>query len=351
MTEPDVLVIDGSSGEGGGQIIRSCLSLAMVLQRPVQITQIRAKRSRPGLQRQHLTAVRAAAEICRAQVQGAALGSSVLSFRPGEVRGGDYSFDIGSAGSTTLVLQTLLPPLMLAAHRSRIQLEGGTHNPLAPPFDFLERTFLPLVNRMGPTVSARLERYGFYPAGRGRMVVEIDPSQVLTGLELLERSPIIGRQVIARVANLPHHIAQRECDTIRQASGWAERCFRTDVLIDVQGPGNIVSIDLQSRELTEVFSAIGEKGVPAERVAQRAFQLAQDYEAAQVPVGEWLADQLILPCGLAAHQGSPAAFRTHALSGHATTHVELLSRFLNVQIGVESATENGVTVRFLSRER
>jgi RNA 3'-terminal phosphate cyclase (ATP) len=163
-----MLTIDGAMGEGGGQILRSSLALSIITGTAITIENIRAKRDKPGLRRQHLTAVLAAAEICEAKVEGAHVGSGNLTFAPSKLKPGDYHFDIGSAGSTTLVVQTVLPPLVLASEPSRLLLKGGTHNVHAPPFDYLERVFVPLINRMGPHVHVQLERYGFFPAGGGR---------------------------------------------------------------------------------------------------------------------------------------------------------------------------------------
>src|SRR5262245_17441877 len=182
-----VLHIDGSHGEGGGQIVRTSLALAIVTGRSVAIDNIRAGRKEPGLKRQHLTAVNAAAEICGGRVTGAAVGSRAVTLEPGPVRPGNYRFNVGSAGSATLVLQTVLPALLIADGPSSLMLEGGTHNPWSPPFDFLQRVYLPLVERMGPRVIARLERPGFYPKGGGRFLVSVQPSAVLRGFDLLER--------------------------------------------------------------------------------------------------------------------------------------------------------------------
>ena len=182
-----MLTIDGSQGEGGGQILRTSLALAAVTGTPFSIEKIRAGREKPGLLRQHLTAVKAAAEICAASVAGAEMGSSALTFRPGPAKAGEYAFSVGTAGSATLVLQTVLPALMIASAPSSLVLEGGTHNPGAPPFEFLEKCLLPLLNRMGPTIVAKLERPGFYPAGGGRFTVEISPVPALQQLEMVER--------------------------------------------------------------------------------------------------------------------------------------------------------------------
>src|SRR3954451_14429588 len=168
-----MLTIDGSQGEGGGQILRTSLGLSMLAGKPFRITRIRANRDKPGLMRQHLTAVLSAAKICAADVDGAAVGSSQLTFQPGPVTHGEYTFAISTAGSSTLVFQTVLPALLTAAGPSTLHLEGGTHNIYAPPLDFLQKSFLAIVNRMGPTVSIAVDRLGFYPAGGGRWTAAI----------------------------------------------------------------------------------------------------------------------------------------------------------------------------------
>ena len=170
-----MLTIDGSRGEGGGQILRTSLGLSLVTGRAFRIVRIRAGRAKPGLRHQHRTAVQAAARVGNAEVEGAEVGSMELTFVPGAVAAGEYEFSVGTAGSAALVLQAVLPALLTASQPSRLKLEGGTHNPFAPPFDFLAKTFLPIVNRMGPRVTAELERPGFYPAGGGEMRLTIEP--------------------------------------------------------------------------------------------------------------------------------------------------------------------------------
>jgi RNA 3'-terminal phosphate cyclase (ATP) len=341
-----MLTIDGSFGEGGGQIIRSSLALALVTGRPFTIAKIRAGRKKPGLQRQHLTAVTAAARISGAEVEGAELGSACLVFVPGEVRPGDYRFSVGTAGSTTLVLQTILPALLIAKGESHVTLEGGTHNPLAPPFDFLAKTFLPLVNRLGPTVTATLERPGFHPAGGGCMTVHLSPAEQLGNLELLDRGPIASRRIRALVANLPRHIAERECRTAARKLAWDDSCCSVEEIKGSRGPGNVVLVEVASRHVTAVFAAFGQRGVKAEDVATQAAKAAQRYLEADVPVGEYLADQLQLPLGIAAHLGGgPSAYRTLRLSPHSTTHIELLGQFLGVVIDVEQCGGDECVVR------
>jgi len=331
-----MITIDGSSGEGGGQILRTSLALALVTGRAFSMERIRANRSRPGLQRQHLTAVQAAAEVGQAEVEGAALQSRQITFVPRTVRPGDYHFRVGSAGSATLVLQTVLPALLLAEGPSQLVLEGGTHNLYAPPFDFLHRAFLPLLNRMGPRVEATLERPGFYPAGGGCMRVVVEPRPTLQPIELLDRGKIVRRRVRGIVSRLPRHIAEREVDTAMRKLSWPGDCGSVEE-VDSPGPGNAVIVEVQCEHVTEVFTGFGQRGVPAETVAQRTLDRAQHYLDAGVPVGEHLADQLLLPLGIGAHQGTGGgAFRTLPLSSHSLTHIQVLKRFLDVNITLET---------------
>ncbi|MCK6460252.1 MAG: RNA 3'-terminal phosphate cyclase [Planctomycetes bacterium] len=316
------LRIDGAEGEGGGQVVRTALGLSLLTGRRIRLVNIRARRERPGLLRQHLTAVEAAARIGGARVEGARLGSAELDFAPHGVRPGDYSFDVGSAGSVTLVLQTVLPALLSADAPSRLTLLGGTHNPLAPPFDFLARAFLPAIARMGARVRLELVRHGFFPAGGGEIRAEVDPSP-LAPLHLLQRGEVLRRRAEAVVSNLPLSIAERELRTV----GWEDAAARP---VESAGPGNVVMLVAESEHATELVTGFGRKGVPAERVAERALAEMERYLAADVPVGEHLADQLLVPMALAGGGG----FRTLPLSSHATTNAALIERFLPVRFAV-----------------
>jgi RNA 3'-terminal phosphate cyclase (ATP) len=331
-----VLVLDGSEGEGGGQILRSALALSLLTGTPFRIDNIRAGRPRPGLMRQHLTAVEAAAAIGGAEVSGAEIGARSLFFRPGKVRGGDHRFSVGTAGSTTLVLQTVLPALLTAAEPSSLLLEGGTHNPASPPFDFLVRSFLPLVKRMGPEVTATLERPGFYPAGGGRLRVRVTPAR-LRPLELEERGAIVSRKARALLSNLPRSIGERELLRLRERLGWDDRAFAIE-MVDAAGPGNVALVELEAEQVTEVFVGFGEKGVRAEMVADRAADEVDAYLATDAPVGPHLADQLILPLALAG-----GSFRTVAPTEHTRTQLAVVQRFLEVKVAL---TERGGTWRF-----
>ncbi len=296
--------------------------------------------------RQHLTAVLAAAEVGGAEVEGAALGSRQVVFRPGPIRSGNYAFRVGTAGSATLVLQTVLPALLLAEGASNLVLEGGTHNPMAPPVDFLEKAYLPLLNRLGPRVEVQLVRPGFYPAGGGKFSVRVQPAKQLGRLKLPDRGAILARRVRAMVANLPRHIAERECRTITRETGWDEASLTIDEVKGSHGPGNAVIIELEAEHLTEVFTAFGQLGVRAEDVAQEALRQAEEYLAAGVPVGRYLADQLMLPLGIGAPLGSGGGvFRTMDLSLHATTHLDILRRFLEIHVQVDREDDGKCLVR------
>jgi RNA 3'-terminal phosphate cyclase (ATP) len=330
-----MLTIDGSYGEGGGQILRTALALSLVTAKPFRIENIRAGRKNPGLLRQHLTAVNAATEISRAEVTGAAIGSRELTFAPGSVVSGNYAFAVGTAGSTTLVLQTVLPALLIASGKSKLILEGGTHNPFAPPFDFLEKSFLPLINRMGPRVTAELERPGFYPAGGGRMSVTIEPATRLDRLDLPARGEVLARRARAVVANLPISIAERELKVIARKLSWPREFTTAESIERSPGPGNVVIIELECEQVTEVFTGFGERSLRSEAVAEKAAQQARRYIGSEAAVGEYLADQLLIPMSMA----GGGSFTTLPLSRHATTNIEVIGRFLEVRIEASQSAD------------
>ena len=319
--------IDGSMGEGGGQILRSSLSLSLVTGKPFCIENIRSKRERSGLLRQHLTGVLAAAEIGEAQVEGARLGSTELNFIPGTIRAGAHRFSVGTAGSGTLVFQTILPALMTASATSEITIEGGTHNQQAPPFDFLQKTFLPILSRMGPNVEVRLERYGFYPAGGGRFTAAIQPCAKLAQIELVERGEIFGRAVNAIVANLPRKIAEREIATALRLLNWDESSAEIIATQNSAGPGNIVQISVASPAVTELFSGFGRLATSAEAVASEAARAARKYLACRAVASEHLTDQLLLPFALA----GGGTFSAERLNSHARTNMQVISTFLPIE--------------------
>jgi RNA 3'-terminal phosphate cyclase (ATP) len=334
-----MITIDGSQGEGGGQILRSALALSLVTGRAFRITRIRAGRKNPGLMRQHLTAVTAAAAVGQAEVRGAELGSAELIFDPGAVRPGDYQFAVGTAGSATLVLQTLLPPLLKSDAVSRIVVEGGTHNMHAPPFDFLAKTFVPIVNRLGSSLEVTLTRPGFYPVGGGEVVATVTPGGEGGALELIERGACRGRRARALVARLPASIAERELRVVGQRLSWPAEHLHVEEISDSRGPGNVVMIELEYEHVTEVFTGFGARGVRAEAVAESAIDQAQRYLNSSAPVGGHLADQLLLPLAL----GRGGTFRATDLTEHTKTNIAVLRTFLDG--GVETEREQAGTWR------
>jgi RNA 3'-terminal phosphate cyclase (ATP) len=323
-----MITIDGSKGEGGGQVLRSALAMSLATGTPFRIEKIRAGRRKPGLMRQHLTAVQAAAAVGRARVEGAGTGSPELTFEPRGLDPGDYAFSVGTAGSATLVLQTILPPLLRASGPSTITLEGGTHNPMAPPFDFLERAFLPIVNALGPRVTVSLERAGFYPAGGGRFVATIEPAAI-GALMLCDRGEIHTRRVRGVVSNLPRTIAEREVRTAIELLNWSAEAADISS-VPGPGPGNVLVVEIASEHAAEVCTSFGEPGVTSESVARRAVDEARRYLTASVPVGCHLADQLLPIIAL----GKGGVFRTVALSQHARTNADVIRQFVDARIEV-----------------
>lgn len=334
----DTIELDGSQGEGGGQILRTALTLSMITGIPFRIEHIRARRRKPGLLRQHLTAVNAAAEICGAQVKGAAPGSLSLSFTPGKIRGGDYRYAIGTAGSCTLVLQTVLPALWFADAPSTVKVSGGTHNSAAPPADFLQQVWLPLMRRMGVEMDLTLVRHGFYPAGGGELRATVRPVAALAPLHLIERGELEAARATAIFAGVPADVGKRELATLAEQAqsqiGEIEPELRG--LSAREGPGNALLLALRYAGLTELFTVFGEKGLPAEIVARNLAKEALLFHRSGAAVGEHLADQLLLPMALA----GGGSFSTSVLSSHLQTNIDVIRKFLPVDFLV--AAEEGV---------
>lgn len=320
-----MLEIDASMGEGGGQIVRTCLSLSMCTGTPIRLRNVRARRQNPGLRAQHLAAVRASAAICAAQVEGDDTGSMELTFRPGKPRSGRYEIDVGTAGSTMLVLQTILPALALCDEPSELVLRGGTHNPLAPTFEFVRDAWLGLVTRLGYRVHLELERHGFYPKGGGIVRASIEPFRPTGALDLMDRGPIRRRVAAVLISQLPDHIALREVNVLRESLKLPDdACFVEHV--DASGPGNAVSVRIESEHVTAVFDGIGMRGVPAETVAGAVADEVRQYVDSNVAVDRYLADQILLPLAL----GAGGRFSTLPLSSHTRTNVDVIRKFLPV---------------------
>ena len=231
---------------------------------------------------------------------------------------------------------------MLADSPSTVTFEGGTHNPWAPPFDFLQRSFLPQLKKFGPQVSATLKSYGFFPAGGGKFQLEVTPSKAMRGIKLLERGGALDPRVTAIVSKLPASIAQRELDTIRRKSNWRWDRFQAVEVQTPRGPGNVVMIELPFANVTEIIIGFGKIGVKAEKVARDVYREAKAYLDADAPVGEYLADQLLMPMGLAASQGHTSAMRCTPLSLHSKTHIDVLKLFLEIDVEVEESESDAV---------
>jgi RNA 3'-terminal phosphate cyclase (ATP) len=327
----DFIDIDGAGGEGGGQVLRTALALAMATGRPFRVTRIRARRAKPGLLRQHLTAVTAIARACDAEVKGAGLGSTVLELVPGTPRHGEYHFAVGTAGSATLVLQTLVTGLLRTPGESRIVVEGGTDNPSAPSSDFLTIAWAPLVRALGAELHVEVERRGYYPAGGGRVVATLRCPEKLRGFERASRGATVERRAVARVSALPVEIAHRELRVLKSALGLHRDELRAEEEASPRGPGNAVSVIWRCEDALEVFTGFGEKRKSAEVVAGDLAAEVARWDVAGVPVGLHLADQLVLLLALAGEGG----FHTLAPSLHTRTQMELIPRFLDVHIALE----------------
>ena len=323
------LQLDGTNG--GGQMLRTALSLAMITGQPFRMTNIRGKRPKPGLMRQHLTCVKAACEISDGTADGAEIGSTELVFRASKLRGGNYQFAIGTAGSTGLLFQTLLPALLHADGPSKLRLEGGTHNPMAPPFEFLARVFLPALRRMGAEVSISLVQSGFAPVGGGVIECEIQPCVKLTPIDLHERGELKSMSLRVPTRNLPISIAGRMLD----AALVQFPCDDATVEIREPGPGRGVCCLYEAvfENCEELTSSFGETNVTAERVGRRAAKSIQDFISSGTPIGRHLADQLLLPMALAGSGG----FTTMVPDDHVPTNISVIEKFLPVKFQIAQA--------------
>lgn len=324
-----MIQLDGSQGEGGGQILRTALALSLCTEQPFRISNIRAGRQKPGLLRQHLTAVKAAQQISNATVSGAELGSRELEFAPGHIQPGKYQFAVGTAGSTTLVFQTVLPALLTAGAESILTCQGGTHNPFAPPFDFLDRCFAPQIRKMGVILDMDLITPGFFPAGGGEFRAFIKPCAKLQPISLLESGKLKDHRITILVANLPGNIADRELAALKERFSWADKSYNTTTNFpNAPGPGNVVMLEEIHEHVTEIATGFGEKGVTAENVVRRVSEEFRKHQASGAVVGDYLADQLLIPFSLA----GGGEFITGHPTSHTVTNAQTISKFLDRKI-------------------
>lgn len=335
-----MIEIDGSYGEGGGQVLRTALTLSVITAQPVHLRRIRAGRRNPGLAPQHLTAVHALARVCGADVRGAGIGSTEVVFQPqSKPRAGEYTFDVteaahgGSAGSVTLILQALLLPLAMAGAPSRLTLKGGTHVAWSPPFHYLAHVFLPTVARMGLRAEARLEAWGFYPVGGGQVSVDITPPSSFSSLSLVERGQLKKIRGWAAATNLPAHIPQRIANRARNVLMQKRLPVEITPLRERgAGPGAALCLVAEYEHGLAGFSSLGERGKPSEAVADEACRDLLVHHAAGAPVDMHLADQLLLPMALAPGRSE---FRTCRVTQHLLTNAHVIRQFLPAQIEIE----------------
>ena len=320
-----MIEINGALGEGGGQILRTALTLSLLTQTPIIIKNIRAKRPKPGLMRQHLACVKAAVAICDGQALGAELHSTELVFNPAPVRPGQYRFEIGSAGSTTLVFQTILLPLLLAEGESRVSFNGGTHNPLAPSLTEIKRGFIPILKRMGASLDITTEQWGFAPFGGGQWGATLYPSK-LRSIDLSDRGELISSHVRCYISAVRHSVAEREL------SAYAEDCPVKIDDSDVRfpqsvSPGNVLAHHLTFENSTVCLSRLGDKRRSAENIAKQLNEQCRGFIASGAAVCEHLADQLMLPMWVA----GGGRLTTSKLSRHSQTNIDIIKRITGKQ--------------------
>jgi RNA 3'-terminal phosphate cyclase (ATP) len=342
-----VLTLDGGHGEGGGQIVRTALALAVAVGRPVTITNVRVRRARPGLQPQHLTAVRALAAVSAAEVDGAELGSTALRFVPQGIRAGTYRFEVGTAGAVSLIFQALLLPLSLAPEPSRLTLVGGTHVTWSPPFHYLAEAFLPALAELGIRAEITLRRWGWYPRGGGEMDATIVPTRPRGGRGLVAeiRDQTLPIRGLSAVSHLPRSIAERQ--RRRAAERLAAAGLTAEIALAEGAPafgaGTFVLLAIRGRA---GFSALGRRGLPAEQVADAAVEPLLAYLASHAAVDEHLADQLVPFCALA---DAESAFTCPALTPHLTTVAWVVEQLLPVRVRLEAARPACVRITPASR--
>jgi RNA 3'-terminal phosphate cyclase (ATP) len=318
--------IDGSYGEGGGQVLRTALSLSGLLQKPFRIVNIRKGRKRAGLMPQHLMCVQALKEITRATVQGDCKGSTELDFRPTDIHAGDYSFDIGTAGSVSLLLQALCPPLLRANRNSSLTVKGGTHVPFSPPFHYISEVFLPMIRKLGIRMDSNIIKYGFYPKGGGIITVAITPQDEIRGMEFVTRNAERGITGVSGVGNLDERIAERQRDAAHEfLSGHGIQSKIESVSVPAAGQGTFLFLKLDTAQTLAGFSSLGERRKRAETVGQEAAQKLMGHLSTEACMDPYLADQIVLYLALAKGE---SALTTSRITRHLLTNLWVLEQFL-----------------------
>jgi RNA 3'-terminal phosphate cyclase (ATP) len=333
-----MIKIDGSLGEGGGQILRSSLTLSLITGKGVQISNIRTKRKNPGLQHQHLCAVKAVHSIGRGEIEGAELGSTQLTYQPDTIHSGQYKFDIKTAGATTLVLQTIILPLSLANSKSHVKISGGTHVPWSPSFHFLDMQWLPYMTRLGFNIHISLDQAGFYPQGGGLIQSKTTPVEHIKPITIEERGDLIQIRGISAVANLDRSIAERQRNQVLRRLG--DKYRLNDIRIK-QLPsrykGTILILLAEFESSTCCYFSLGKRGKPAEQVADDAVNEMESFMDTDGVMDEYLADQLLLPLAIA---NGPSIFKTPRVTSHLLTNAEVIKSFIDLTIFISGDLGN-----------
>lgn len=332
-----MIYIDGSQGEGGGQILRTSLALSAILRKPFEIRAIRANRKSPGLKPQHLAGVKAIAAITNATLKGAELKSQVLQVIPRDLQGGHYTFDIAeetsSAGSITLLLQTIYPPLLFSSEGAKLTLKGGTHVEWSPTFDYFQEIFLPTLAQMGSEATFHINKWGWYPRGGGVVTGEIKPVKKLKSLQLTSRGALKQLKGSLVLSDLPLSIFERQKKRLQ------ERFQSPGLKLEMEthqvpglGKGCTIFLLAEFECSRAGFSSLGARGKPAEQMVDEVYDAFKNYYETEGCLDEYLADQLLLFMALA---DGTSSFTTSRLTQHFFTNISIIQKFLPVQFEIQ----------------
>ena len=349
MSKP--IQLDGSILEGGGQLLRVAVALSAVTRQPIQVDKIRLRREKPGLRHQHLAAVKAVAELVDADVAGLEVGSESITFKPRGSTEMNLHVDIGTAGSTTLVLQALMPALAFAPDRIGVTLSGGTNNPLAPSTDYMKHVLIPSLRLMGYNCQVELERRGLYPRGGGEVRIESRPASMLKPMQLTSPGTVSDIKIYSYSCQLPSHITLRMVSTASSTlhnSGFevtkteieARQTEDPKCSLD-PGCGILIVVEYDSGAFAG-FDGLGEKGIPAEKVAEEVCSKALQHLYTQAQIERHLCDQLLIWMSLAS---GVSEIRTSELTLHSLTCMEIARKMLGVEFKVLGKLGESATIR------
>jgi len=336
-----MLIIDGQSEQAGRSLLGTCLGLSMATQTPFRMENISTGSRGVGLSRRELSLILAANQVCGGDLDGAVMGSQTLSFRPGQVQAGHYDISIGMAGSVTEVLLCLLPALMQADGGSSLLLQGGTHIPGSPSFDFLQRVFIPVLEQMGPRLRLSLERPGFYPAGGGKISAEIEPAETSASWEIYDAGRSLKNSATVLMAHGSKKIAQRQLEQVQKKLSWKESECHIELVRHSLGPGNVMILETVKENINALFCGYAGAHDSPQSATIKAIESFRRFVAQRVPVSPMLAETVLLPLALT----KGGEFRTTPLSLHSQQQIPLIQRFLDVNISVEHSSRADATVR------